>query len=74
MPHKGIRTLENWWYGPAVMAKVDAKNTASESMVESGWGAYKLLGVGIVTLGIALAIIVSMGARLGGCMYLDGSH
>lgn len=57
------------------MAKAEAKKTAPEPNVQaSEWGAMKLTILGIVTLGIALTIIISMGSRLGGCMYLDGSH
>jgi len=57
------------------MAKAEAKKAAVEPDVQpTGWGALKLTLLGIVTLGIALTIIISMGSRLGGCMYLDGSH
>lgn len=57
------------------MAKAEAKKAPAEPVVqEPGWGALKLTLLGIVTLGIALTIIISMGSRLGGCMYLDGSH
>lgn len=58
------------------MAKAEAKKTAAAAPApaESGWGAMKLTLLGVVTLGVALFIIISMGSRLGGCMYLDGSH
>ncbi len=57
------------------MAKVDAKNAAPlEAAPTEAWGAFKLLFIGIATLGVALTIIIMMGSRLGGCMYLDGSH
>jgi hypothetical protein len=42
--------------------------------VDSAWSPTKLTGLGIVTLGIALTIIVFMATRLTTCMYLDGSH
>jgi hypothetical protein len=54
------------------MAKAEANKQAPAE--DAGPGAWKLLFFGFVTLGIALAIIISMGSRLGGCMYLDGSH
>ena len=56
------------------MAKAEAKKTTEAVPVESGWGAMKLTILGVVTLGVALFIIISMDSRLGGCMYLDGSH
>ena len=41
---------------------------------DRSWVGFKLLGLGGVTLLIALTIIIYMGSRLGGCMYLDGSQ
>ncbi len=54
------------------MAKADVNKQAPQP--DAGPGPFKLLIFGIITLGIALTIIISMGSRLGGCMYLDGSH
>ncbi len=34
----------------------------------------KLVATGVMTLIVALSIIIYLGSRLGGCMYLDGSH
>jgi hypothetical protein len=42
--------------------------------VDAAWSPSKLTGLGIVTLGIAIAIIVFMATRLTTCMYLDGSQ
>ena len=38
------------------------------------WAPMKLTVLGVVTLGLALALIVFMATRLTTCMYLDGSH
>lgn len=56
------------------MAKADANKVAPAAEPTAGPAPLKLLVLGIITLGIALTIIISMGSRLGGCMYLDGSH
>jgi len=49
------------------MAKTAAMNPKE-------WAPLKLVGVGLLTLAVALAIIITMGAQLGSCMYLDGSR
>ena len=56
------------------MAKVDATNPGPLDPQDRSWVPFKLLGLGGVTLFIALSIIIYMGSRLGGCMYLDGSQ
>ncbi len=50
----------------------DALKHAQET--DAAWSPTKLVGVGVVTLGIALTIIVFMASHLTTCMYLDGSH
>ncbi|CAN5164990.1 hypothetical protein BH09MYX1_BH09MYX1_09800 [soil metagenome] len=55
------------------MAKAEANKTP-EATPSAGWGGMKLAILGVITLVIALSIIISLGSRLGGCMYLDGSH
>jgi hypothetical protein len=56
------------------MAKVEATKPADIDPQDREWVSYKLFGIGGVTLLIALSIIIYMGSRLGGCMYLDGSQ
>lgn len=56
------------------MAKVEANKPSDMDPQDRIWGTYKLFGIGFVTLFVALSIIIYMGSRLGGCMYLDGSQ
>jgi hypothetical protein len=56
------------------MAKVEATKPSDLSPQDREWVPFKLLGLGGVTLLVALSIIIYMGSRLGGCMYLDGSQ
>jgi hypothetical protein len=53
------------------MAKTEA---APAPINPTEWLPMKLVAAGVVTLLVALSIIIFMGSRLGGCMYLDGSH
>ena len=50
----------------------DALKHAME--VDEGWSPTKLTGLGIVTLGVALFIIVFMATRMTTCFYFDGSQ
>lgn len=50
----------------------DALRHATE--VDAEWSPKKLTGLGIVTLGIALFIIVFMATRMTTCFYFDGSQ
>ncbi len=50
----------------------DALRHAME--VDAEWSPKKLTGLGIVTLGIALFIIVFMATRMTTCFYFDGSQ
>ena len=42
--------------------------------IDEAWPAKKLTGLGIVTLGICLFIIVFMATRMTTCFYFDGSQ
>jgi hypothetical protein len=53
---------------------LDAEALAHAQEVDASWKPSTLTGVGILTLGIALAIIVFMATRMTTCMYLDGSQ
>jgi len=57
------------------MVKAES-NDADPTREEQGqtWAPIKLTGLGIMTLGLALTLIVFMATRLTTCMYLDGSH
>jgi hypothetical protein len=54
--------------------KAAAKKPADATPEDEAWGAPKLMGLGIVALLCALSIIIFMGSRFEGCMYLDGSR
>jgi len=56
------------------MANVEATKPADIDPQDRVWVPFKLFGLGGVTLLVALSIIIYMGSRLGGCMYLDGSQ
>ncbi len=54
--------------------KIETSGDPMHDEAKQTWSPTKLTGLGIVTLGVALAIIVFMATRLTTCMYLDGSH
>lgn len=56
------------------MAKTESTGLTPAERDERSWTPLRLVATGIVTLIVALTIIVSLGSRLGGCGYLDGSH
>jgi len=55
------------------MAKAQAQ-APSNPVGEAAWSPIKLFATGVLTLIVALSVIIYLGSRLGGCMYLDGSH
>jgi hypothetical protein len=66
---------------PRAMAKaVDADKPLDGELLEKQrklddrWSPKQLTGLGVFTLGLAIAIIVFMATRLTTCMYLDGSR
>lgn len=56
------------------MAKTEAQPQSPAEIVDASWSAPKLIGVGLLTLLVSLSVIIFLGSRLGGCMYVDGSH
>ncbi len=56
------------------MANTEAKPLSPAERQDAAWSPTRLVGVGILTLIVALSVIIFLGSRLGGCMYLDGSH
>ena len=59
-------------------AERKSKSTEKASVIDApedvAWTGPKLMGVGIVALLAALSIIVWMGSRFEGCVYVDGSR
>jgi|GEM_PF-3585316 len=53
---------------------VNRESTPTVARVPNEWAPLKLVALGLLTLFIALSIIIYLGSRLGGCMYLDGSR
>jgi len=51
-----------------------AAEMAAETAADEAWTGSRLLGVGIVAFLCALAVIVFLGSRFEGCVYVDGSR
>ena len=56
------------------MANTEAKQPSPAEKQDAAWSPTKLVVVGVLTLMVALSVIIFLGSRLGGCMYLDGSR
>jgi hypothetical protein len=56
------------------MAKTTEKPAETESPEDVAWSGPKLMGVGFVALLCALSVIIWMGSRFEGCVYVDGSR
>ena len=53
---------------------LDADLLARQNKLDDRWLPKQLTALGIISLGIAIALIVFMATRLTTCMYLDGSQ
>jgi hypothetical protein len=54
--------------------KGGAPNPMADEEGQAGWAPMKLVAVGVGTLLVALTIIIWMGSRFEGCIYMDGSR